>query len=90
MPNSSKTEEESKMMMEDLSINDGDETTSHRTNTNEDDSEMSLDERMNWLRERVRELLVALRLTGFFIYYITLLSTNCFYSFFRVFLDRVY
>lgn len=49
--------EESKVSMEDLTINE-DTNTDHRpntSNTKEDDAEMSLEERMNWLRERVSE-----------------------------------
>jgi hypothetical protein len=57
--NNSDTEEiaeESKVMMEDLRIKSD---TTVTTNQDKDgDTEMSLEERMNWLRERVSEFVL--------------------------------
>jgi hypothetical protein len=53
----SNTEEDSKVAMEDLTIQENDNQTQ---NTSADEAEMSLEERMNWLRERVRDFLVCI------------------------------
>jgi hypothetical protein len=66
------TEEESKVgTMEDLTIGEKDDkdqanqsTNYNNSNTNEEkEAEMSLEERMNWLRERVRDYLTCFSAT---------------------------